>query len=146
MTIEPSYRYNAVVQRWVDGDTVDMRVDVGFHIAYEDRFRLLWLNTPERGRPGYLEATARVKELAPPGRMVVMQCVKVAPFKVDQDKYGRYLALVYPVDRYDGFTINEILALEGLGVEYMKGVFRTYPARDIQRLADAWRKEALVLP
>lgn len=142
--MEPAYRYNAVVNRWVDGDTVDFRVDVGFHIAYEDRFRLLWLNTPERGKPGYQAAIDRVNALAPPGVAVVVQCVKVGMFKIDQDKYGRYLALVYPAGRDDGFTINEILALEGLGVEYMKGIFRHYPAGDIQELAEAWRRKTLV--
>lgn len=151
--MEPAYRYNAVVRRWVDGDTVDLRVDVGFHIAYEDRFRLLWVNTPERSRPGYLDAISRVNELAPIGSTTVIECVKVAPFLIDQDKYGRYLALVHPAKQINGVeqtgydrSINEILVAEGLGLEYMKNIFRTYPSGDMQKLAEAWRKRALVLP
>ena len=40
----------------VDGDTVDLVLDVGFHLTKTDRFRLTIVDTPERGQTDYLAA------------------------------------------------------------------------------------------
>lgn len=102
--------YQANVVRWVDGDTVDLDVDLGFHMHGLLRFRLLGINTPERGRPGWAEATARANELAPVGVHVLAVSLK------DGDKYGRWLAQVV-LD--DGRTVNQVLLSEGLAVAYL---------------------------
>ena len=47
MSMGPSYQFPVVVTRIVDGDTVDARIDMGFKIVYEERIRLLGLDTPE---------------------------------------------------------------------------------------------------
>ena len=41
----------------VDGDTVDLELDLGFHCTITERFRLEGIDTPERGQPGFYEAT-----------------------------------------------------------------------------------------
>ena len=41
------YQYHAVVNRVVDGDTVDLRIDLGFKVWVEKRCRLLGVDTPE---------------------------------------------------------------------------------------------------
>ena len=41
------YEYNATIRRWVDGDTVDVTLDLGFDILYNNRIRLYGINTPE---------------------------------------------------------------------------------------------------
>ena len=41
------YYYNAVVDRVVDGDTLDMTIDLGYNIWIKERVRLYGLNTPE---------------------------------------------------------------------------------------------------
>ncbi len=66
----------------VDGDTIDVN-GVG-------RIRLVGVNTPERGQPGYQEAKDFVKSL----------CLhKIVYLDIDNakhyDKYGRVLAVVY---------------------------------------------------
>lgn len=33
------YQYSAIVNRWIDGDTVDLIVDLGFNIKIKERFR-----------------------------------------------------------------------------------------------------------
>lgn len=105
----PAYTYAAIVDRWIDGDTVDLRVDVGFRITIEDRFRLIGIDTPERGRPGYREATARAEELAPPGTVIT---VKTQP---EPGKYGRWLGeIILP----DGTTVNDRLVAEGHAAPY----------------------------
>ena len=109
MTHTNPRNYPAVVVRWVDGDTVDLDVDLGFHVRGMLRFRLTGINTPERGNPGWAEATARARELAPEGRHVL------ALTRKEGDKYGRWLAHII---LEDGRTVNEVLLIEGLAVAY----------------------------
>ena len=47
MSMGPSYQFPVVITNVVDGDTVDARIDIGFKIVYEERIRLLGLDTPE---------------------------------------------------------------------------------------------------
>ena len=41
------YEYNATVTHVVDGDTMDVTLDLGFDILYNNRIRLVGINTPE---------------------------------------------------------------------------------------------------
>jgi len=45
------YEYNAQLVRVVDGDTVDISVDLGFHISQQIRVRLNGINSPETSTP-----------------------------------------------------------------------------------------------
>ena len=110
--MEPEYRYTARVLRWVDGDTVDLRVDVGFFLRLEDRFRLYGIDTPERGQPGYKEATAMADTLAPADTVVLIRTYK--PYR---DKYGRWLAEVFVGDT----SVNEQLLIQGMAKAYDGG-------------------------
>lgn len=113
-----SYIYEAVVIRWVDGDTVDLRVDCGFRTFLEDRFRLVGpqgrgFNAPEvKGaeRDVGLETAGYCNEILPTGSAVVIQTFK----NRQQGKYGRWLACIY--DR--GLTQRDLASLlvqESLG-------------------------------
>jgi len=44
---EPSYRYRAELNRVVDGDTLDVVIDLGFYIKIKERIRLEGVDTPE---------------------------------------------------------------------------------------------------
>lgn len=105
------YEYKAEIIRWVDGDTVDMRVDLGFHMWVETRFRLHGINTPERGKPGFNEATMFAEGLAPAGATVLIRTYKSA------DKYGRWLVSLY--NNLDGISLNYALVSSGLASVYM---------------------------
>lgn len=102
--------YSATVVRWIDGDTVWLKVDLGFRFSAELDFRLTGINTPERGKPGWAEATARAQQLAPANSPVTIQSRK-AP-----DKYGRYLADIW---NYNGQHVNQVLVEEGHAVAFM---------------------------
>ena len=41
------YEYNCTVERVVDGDTIDVTLDLGFDILYKSRVRLYGIDTPE---------------------------------------------------------------------------------------------------
>ena len=57
------YEYRATVNRVVDGDTVDLIVDLGFNIKIKIRGRLEGVDTPERGHPDWSHATDVCKNL-----------------------------------------------------------------------------------
>ena len=45
--MQPSYRYRAELDRVVDGDTLDVVIDLGFYIRIKERIRLEGVDTPE---------------------------------------------------------------------------------------------------
>jgi micrococcal nuclease len=102
------YEYRAKVDRWVDGDTVDCIVDLGFTVYVAIRFRLLGVNTPETNRIASREAgnaaTAFAENLAPVGSHVLVRSRKTG-------KYGRWLADIYPLDGdgHAGVSVNDAL-------------------------------------
>ena len=101
------YTYNAEVVRWIDGDTVDLKVDLGFTVWVNQRFRLEGIDTPERGQPNYIAARDRANVIAPPGTKCIVQSRKT-------DKYGRYLGVIYSAN----VNVNETLLQEGLANVY----------------------------
>lgn len=111
MIPQTAYEYRATVVRWIDGDTVDLNVDLGFHLTMAGRFRLDGIDTPERGRQGHLEAKARAEALAPVGSDVLVITEK-------GDKYGRWLAVLCPPV---GPPVNVTLVYEGLAKPYNGG-------------------------
>lgn len=94
----------------MDGDSVWLDVDLGFRAWLATDFRLYGINAPDRGQPGWSEATAFVTSAAPVGSIVEILSYK------DPDKYGRWLAEVFVPDAH--LSINAQLLDAGLAVEY----------------------------
>lgn len=78
------YCYHGTILRWVDGDTLDIEVDLGFKVKMLQRFRLIGVDAPERGQPGFNEAKALAERIAPIGSGLLFESMK-------SDKYGRWL-------------------------------------------------------
>lgn len=57
------YTYLCEVDYIVDGDTVDVIIDMGFYLNQKVRIRLLGVNTPERGHDDWSTATQKLAEL-----------------------------------------------------------------------------------
>ena len=123
------YEYKAIVNRVVDGDTVDVTIDLGFSVWKKIRVRMEGINTPE-SRTRDLEEKKR--GLAAKDRLKNIlefndnKCVlKVSGV----GKYGRALATVLveslsPLNGEDGITlidVNKQLIEEGHAVEYWGG-------------------------
>ena len=123
------YEYKAVVDRVVDGDTIDVTIDLGFSVWKKMRVRMEGINTPE-SRTRDLEEKKR--GLAAKDRLKSIlefnnnECVlKVSGV----GKYGRALATVLveslsPLNGEDGVTlidVNKQLIEEGHAVEYWGG-------------------------
>lgn len=110
----PNYVYRAEVIHVVDGDTIDVKLDLGFHLTAVKRLRFLGIDTYEvRGeeKDMGLVAKARLEELLNAASTVYVQT------KMDAEgKYGRVLAWVW-LDAGEGpYCVNFTLLEEGLGV------------------------------
>lgn len=109
------YTYQATIILWVDGDTVDVDIDLGFGIRRMDRVRLFGANCPEATgttRDAGLAAKLFASELAPTGTLVALRSSK------PKDKYGRYLATIV-LD--DGRSVADEIIKAGHGVPYDGG-------------------------
>lgn len=87
------YKYKGEVVKVVDGDTIDVMVDLGFNIFIKERFRLARIDAWEvRGeeRVKGLEAKAFVKDLLD-GKEVFIDSQGTG-------KYGRWIAEVFVLD------------------------------------------------
>lgn len=111
-----SYVYRHIeVNRVIDGDSVVLTVDLGNKIKWTDSFRLFGIDTPERGQPGYQEATRRITEMLAHGLS------RIETFK--PDKYGRWLVDLYVNGEQGGeLCVNAKLVAEGHAKPYFGGV------------------------
>lgn len=113
MALTTGYLNRAKVVKWLDGDTAVLDVDVWPTLTETVHVRLDGLDTPEKGKPGSAEATARDRALAPEGTQVML-----ATGPHPEDKYGRILA---QLSTADGVSINGTLLQEGLAKAYNGG-------------------------
>ena len=110
------YNYVAKLGRVVDGDTVDLDVDLGFHCTLHLRFRLLGVDTPERGHKDFQDASDALHRLFLT-HANLDGYVHVESFKTG--KYGRWLATISTIDGTVNF--NEIMAKRWPGPIYKQG-------------------------
>ena len=85
------WTYDAKVLKVVDGDTVDLELDLGFKILHRARTRLFGINTPEISSKDEAESKAGIlaREFLK-GLCEGKPCTVVTQ-KDKGDKYGRYL-------------------------------------------------------
>jgi micrococcal nuclease len=87
------YNYRAQVANVVDGDTLDLNIDLGLEVHVQTRVRLAGLNAPERGTPEGTAATLFVKMWT---AEVANGDVRITTVKDRKEKFGRYLAYIHP--------------------------------------------------
>jgi micrococcal nuclease len=90
--VKQQYIYNAKIINVVDGDTVDVIVDLGFYISFSQRLRLKDIDTSELNSPDQGE---RIKAQAAKAWMLVHLNKNVIIETKKKDKYGRFLADIY---------------------------------------------------
>src|SRR5690242_17733723 len=102
------YTYKATVLRVVDGDTVDIEIDLGFDIRTVQRVRLAGLNAPEKNTDAGMQAKLWLVDRLWIGAQVTVRSDKPG----GGDKYGRYLATI--IDGKDGDrSVNDALLASG---------------------------------
>jgi len=106
------------VTKVLDGDTIDVDIDLGFSISYSGRVRLSGIDTPESRTRDLvekklgLEAKEYMKSLLDNAKLVVIKTEKPD----SSEKYGRILGQVF----IDGLNIsvNQMLIDNGYAWEY----------------------------
>ena len=104
------------INRVIDGDTVDVVIDVGFYISLTQRVRLKDIDAAETRTKDLVEKAEGLmakewleKELAKEGEWVIET--------TKEDKYGRILGTLYLVG--EPVTVNERMLNEGIARPYM---------------------------
>ena len=114
------FEYNAVLDRVVDGDTVDATIDLGFDTWKKTRIRFYGINTPE-SRTRDLEEKKR--GLAAKHRLIEILKANDNKFVLKSHgvgKYGRCLGELF-VESLGETSVQETLINEGHGVAYFGG-------------------------
>jgi micrococcal nuclease len=92
----------------VDGDTLDVDIDVGFDFKTTQRLRLLGIDTPERNQSGYDEAKQFLAEKC------LNKPLQITTYK--KDVFGRWLSVIFQ----EAENINELLLKKGLAKYYLR--------------------------
>ena len=118
------YEYKCKVLRVVDGDTVDVDIDLGFGVwMHKERVRMMGIDTPESRTRDKVEKTfglaskARLKELLPVGSISVLKTEIDRSGEDSRGKFGRVLG-DFIVDEK---RCTDILVEEGHAVAYFGG-------------------------
>jgi micrococcal nuclease len=117
------YQYQAQVLKVIDGDTLDLFVDLGFKVGLNTRIRMIGIDTPEKWHP-YGKVVKAYLEKIFEGQTIFLDVTK-------KDKYGRYLGVVY-LSKGDKQSVNDHLIDINMAKAY-HGASR----------ADIWTEEEL---
>jgi micrococcal nuclease len=132
------YEYHVKkVTNVVDGDTIDVEIDLGFDISFSSRVRLAGIDTPESRTTDKaekvlgLEAKEYVKSKIKDAKEVIIKTEKMD----SSEKYGRILGWVF----LDGskVSINEQMITEG----YAWGYLGDTKVKDFEALAKVRAKK-----
>ena len=119
------YEYKAILDRVVDGDTIDVHIDLGFDVSVKKRVRLAGINAPEsrtrdlKEKAKGLAAKDRVKAILAENPSFTLESTELG-------KYGRVLGKIH-VNILDGtesltqICLNDQLIKEKHAVEYFGG-------------------------
>ena len=112
------YRVKKVL-KVVDGDTIDVDIDLGFDISFTSRVRLAGIDTPESRTTDKMEKALGLEVKKKLGELVASaKTIVIKTEKPDSsEKYGRILGWLY----LDGaeMSVNEALIAGGYAWGYM---------------------------
>ena len=110
-----TYKIDKIV-KIIDGDTIDIIINLGFYISINQRVRLKGIDAAETRTKDLTEKTEGLlakewleKELSKPGEWIIKT--------TKDDKYGRILGTLYLVG--EPVTVNERMVNDGIAKPYM---------------------------
>ena len=107
------------IDRIVDGDTIDISIDLGFDLTKKERVRLAGIDTPEKRTKDQKE-----KEMGYQAteflEMHLMEATKLTVRTEKDGKFGRMLGWLYKTDT-DTMSINQIMIDKGYAWAYDGG-------------------------
>lgn len=114
------YSYEAKVNRVIDGDTVDLDIDLGFRARLHNvRCRLIGIDTPESRGKKKCEAGLQAKNLVTQeltGQTVLIRSYKDETTDINSDSFGRWLVRIY---LENGTDYNQSLIDRGFAVPFL---------------------------
>jgi micrococcal nuclease len=128
--------YVRKVENVVDGDTIDVLIDLGFDILFQSRVRLAGIDTPEsrtkdlKEKALGLESKDYLKKHLKDAKSVVIKTEKMD----SSEKYGRILGWVYV--NGDTVSLNDTMINDG----YAWGYMGETKIKDFEALAKARKK------
>ena len=128
--------YVRKVESVVDGDTIDVLIDLGFDILFSSRVRLAGIDTPESRTKDLaekalgLESKEYLKKALKDAKSVVIKTEKMD----SSEKYGRILGWVYI--NGDTVSLNDMMINDG----YAWGYLGDTKVKDFGALAKARKK------
>ena len=131
------YNFRVVkINRVVDGDTIDVTIDLGFDLMKKERVRIAGVDTPEKRTRDLeekalgIDATNWMKEKLEGAIKGDDELVIRTELKGGVGKYGRLLGWLYVGD--GEVSLNEQMIIEGYAWEYDGGTKK----KDFQELRD----------
>jgi micrococcal nuclease len=128
--------YVRKVENVVDGDTIDVLIDLGFDILFQSRVRLAGIDTPEsrtkdlKEKALGLESKEYLKKALKDAKSVIIKTEKMD----SSEKYGRILGWVYI--NGDTVSLNDMMINDG----YAWGYLGDTKVKDFDELAKARKK------
>jgi micrococcal nuclease len=130
--------YVRKVENVVDGDTIDVLIDLGFDILFQSRVRLAGIDTPEsrtkdlKEKALGLESKEYLKKALKDAKSVVIKTEKMN----STEKFGRILGWIYV--NGDTESVNDKMINDG----YAWGYLGDTKVKDFDALAKARKKSS----
>jgi len=111
--------YVRKVENVVDGDTIDVLIDLGFDILFQSRVRLAGIDTPEsrtkdlKEKALGLESKEYLKKALKDAKSVIIKTEKMN----STEKFGRILGWIYV--NGDTVSLNDMMINDGYAWGYM---------------------------
>ena len=112
------YQYKAIITKVIDGDTVDVDIDLGFEVWLRNqRIRLYGIDTPESRTSDKVEkvfgnlAKSKILKFCPVGASIILQT------KTD-DSRGKYGRILGELITEDGLNVNQYMIDNNYAVAY----------------------------
>ena len=111
--------YVRKVENVVDGDTIDVLIDLGFDILFQSRVRLAGIDTPEsrtkdlKEKALGLESKEYLKKALKDAKSVVIKTEKMN----STEKFGRILGWIYV--NGDTVSLNDMMINDGYAWGYL---------------------------
>ena len=110
------YIYTAHVTKVIDGDTIEIDLDLGFGVWYRNqRVRLNGIDTPESRTKDKDEKNRGELSKSKLKELVENKIVKITTAIDPDDKFGRILAII---ETKEGINVNEWLITNNYAVDY----------------------------
>jgi micrococcal nuclease len=142
------YEYKCKVVRVVDGDTVDVDIDLGFGVwLRKERVRIMGIDTPESRTRDKIEkafglaSKAKLKELLKNGAILKTQVSKKG-----EDMKGKFGRILGDFILEDDRKVTEVLIKEGHAVAYFGGSKDDVDAAHLVNRERLLKEGAVTLP